>query len=271
MAPLSSRLLMIPRELPSYLSTAYRLRFPENHKNIFIKIFMVIRNFLQLIKELLTNRPSEEMFNKNIERLDSDFQKIRNRVNNSTKPICAYFVAPYDESGAILGDRVYYYYHYKIKNLEKTYSVIPFLADSAQDMFEHLKDLKQQYPDREIQLVDFTSHGWAKGLYIPDKILEDQESGPTYDVTTIEENQFKDCAKDATIILDACSTGEGSDSIAEELAKKNRGKTFFAPKTKLFFSKPVITEKNGKPSIAHVVHGYALFNAFTAGRFYHAI
>ncbi|MES2274085.1 MAG: hypothetical protein V4487_07825, partial [Chlamydiota bacterium] len=233
------------------------------------KIFRVIKQCLQLVKELLYTRPSKEMFDRNIERLEVDFEKMRERVDQSNKPICAYFVAPYDESGAILGDNVYYYYHYKIKNFEKHYGVAPFVSYSAQEMFSTLKDLKKKYPDREIQIVDFTSHGWPKGLYVPNKSSSNQieEEVPTYDVNAITPDQFRDCAKNATIILDACSTGKGVGSIGEELAKQNPGKTFFAPKRTLFFSKPILSEKNGKPTIAHVVHGLAIFNAFTAGRF----
>ena len=271
MASISNTLLIIPREMPSYVSTAYSLRFSKSpaNENIIQKITRVFRQYMQLLGELLFSRNSKEMFEKNVERLKVDFEAMRERLESSTRPICAYFIAPFDHNGAILGDRSYYYYHYRIENFEKHYSVAPFLTRSAQEVFETLKDLKQKYPEREIQVVDFTSHGWPQGVLLPNKPLQEgtQEEAPPYDIAAVEEDQFKDCAKDATIILDACSTGKGEGSLAEVLAKKNRGKTFFAPKRSLFFSKPIVSETNGKSRIEHVVHGFAIFNAYTAGKF----
>ena len=76
------------------------------------------------------------------------------------------------------------------------------------------------------------------------------------------------CAKDAVIIFDACSVGE-KESVAEETAKINIGVTVFAPERSLCFSKPIfkISQKVGL-ILDHMVHGFALVNAYTSKKFY---
>lgn len=268
-ASLSNRLLMFPREIPSFLSTAYSIRFPEKHgsEGVFRKIQRVFSQCLQLVKEILGVRPSREMFARNIERLENSFEDIRGRIQSSSKPICCFMVAPYDDNGAILGDNSYYYHHYKIRNFEKHFSVAPFLVRSAQDMTEILKNLRREFSDREIQVLNITAHGWAQGLYIPKEPLKEGSKGLPYDIDAVENDQFRDCAKDATIILDVCSAGRGPASIAAKIAKMNPGKTVFAPQRSLFFSKPIVKVHQGKVRIEQVVHGFAIFKAYVSGKF----
>ncbi|MBS0626042.1 MAG: hypothetical protein JSS32_08335 [Verrucomicrobia bacterium] len=270
-APLSASVLMLPREIPSYLRTARSLRFPETgaRENFIQKIVRIVKEYFTLIGELLGGPwPGKDMFEKNIAKLETDFEKIRGELGKSDKPICAYFVAPYDEegNGAILGDRVYYYYHYKIKNFQKDFEIAPFLAHSAEDMFKHLRELKEAYPGKEIQVVNYTSHGDPSTVLMP--VSPGDETA--YGTNTIKPNEFKDCAEDATILVDACSTGRGKNSFAEAWARNNPGKTVLAPGKSLFFSKPVISRASGKAKIDYLVHGFAIFNAPTARKFHYA-
>lgn len=262
-ASLFHRLFMIPREIPDYLSTAHALRFPESPsgENIFKKYYRIFIERISLIKEILGYRPSSGDFQKNIRRLDSDFQKINQKIGNDSKPICAYFVSSYDTNGAILGDHLYYYHNYKIKGFENHYSVAAKVAKNTNEMFEFLGQLKSQFPDREIEVVDGVCHGDPTMLAIK------KTDGNFYEKSDVKEDEFKNCAKDAVIILDACSAGAGKNSIADEIAKKNPGKRVIAPGTSLFFSKPIITQKGGKSLIEHVVHGFAVFNAYTSKQF----
>lgn len=251
-----SRFFMMLREIPFYLSTARALRFKADTegKNIF-------QQYKTLIKEILGYCPSQKNFQKNIDRLDKEFSKMTDSVAENTKPICAYFVSSHDHNGAILGDHLYYYHHYKIHNFEKQYAVAAKIIKTPGEEFQFLKQLKEKYPHRPVQLIDVVSHG------DPDQICIPRGNGKFYTCADVKKDEFKDCAKDACIILDACSTGEGARSIAEKIAKMNPGKTVIAPGTELFFSKPIICEKNGKPFVQDVVHGLAIADAFSAKKF----
>lgn len=255
-APFFSRFFMMLREMPSYLSSARALRFKDNAegKNIFQQYRTVIREFFNY-------QPSAQNFQNNIEKLNRDFQKKNNAIEGNVKPICAYFVSSFDQNGAILGDHLYYYHHYKIQNFEKHYAVAAKVVRTASEMFQFLKQLKEKYPNREIKVVDIVSHGSPNTLYVK------KENGEFYTSSDVQKNEFENCAKDATIILDACSTGKGSQSIAEKIAKMNPGKTIIAPGVSLCFSKPIISKNNGSPSVDHVVHGFAFVDSFTARKF----
>ena len=255
-APFFSRLFMILRELPSYLSTARTLRFKGNDegKNIF-------QQYQTVIKEFFNYRPSSQNFQKNIEKLDKDFSEKNNVIETNNKPICAYIVSSYDENGAILGDHLYYYHHYKINNFEKHYAVAAKVVRATSEMFQFLKQLKEKYPNREIKVIDVVAHG------CPNTLCVKKQNGEFYKEPDVQKNEFQDCAKDATIILDACSAGQGSQNIGEKIAKMNPGKTIIAPGTSLFFSKPIFTDFDGKPSVQNVVHGFAIADAYTARKF----
>jgi hypothetical protein len=255
-APFFSRFFMMLREMPSYLSTAKDLRFKykTDGKNIF-------QQYWTVIKEIIFYRLDYKDFYTNIEKLDNDFLEKNNAIGNNGKPLCAYFVSSYDQNGAILGNRLYYYHHYKIKNFEKHYAVAAKVVRTTGEMFQFLNQIKKSYPNREIKVIDIVSHGSKNTLCVK------KENGNFYTCSDVQENEFHDCAKDATIILDACSVGKGSQSIAEKIAKMNPGKTIIAPGVNLYFSKPIITKNHGHPTIDHVVHGFALVNAFTAKKF----
>lgn len=259
-APLSSSLFMIIRELPTYLSTAHALRYKDVEKetNLVMRICQVVCQYLKLIKEIVCYKPSRESFERNINRLDEDFATINNGLNAGTKPICAYFVSNRDHSGAILGDHLYYYHHYKIQQFQKYYDVAAKVIRDNKEIPELLKSLKSQHPNREVKVIDIVSHGTPYMLAIP---------APRLQVPFEDGNEFSDCAKDAVIILDACSTGMGENSIAESIAKKNAGKTVMAPGCDLFFSKPVFEQQEQAVKINHVVHGFAVFNAYTSKQF----
>ena len=260
-APLSSSLLMIERELPGYLSTARSLKFATDPShNIFQRIASVVSQTFQTAKELLAYRPRLTDFAKNIQKLDGDFAKINERIKENNKPICAYFVSCYDSNGAILGDQLYYYHHYKIKGFEEHYAVAPKVVRSTSDMYAFLSQLKNEYPNREIKVVDVVAHGSQSTICIPTNPDSPEEH---LDFTKIKANEFSACAKDAVIILDACSTAQDSNNIARTIAKQNPGKTVLAPGRSLYFSKPAIKQSAEGPRVDHVTHGFAILNAYS--------
>jgi hypothetical protein len=263
-APLSKSVFMIVRELPSFLSVAYSLKYKdlESSRNIFKRIQQVVNRFFQLVREISTNKVISTTFSRNIYRLEKDFSVINERLRKGNRPICAYFVSSNDHNGAIIGDNLYYYHHYKIQKFQKHFDVQAKIVRCKDEMFQQLHQLKLQHPDREIKVVDIVSHGDVDMLDI-----NNREDDSVLTIPDIQPDEFKDCAKDAVIILDACSTGEGKNSIAENIARNNPGKTVIAPKVPLFFSKPVFKKREQTVFVDHVVHGFAIFNAYTSRKF----
>jgi len=267
MAPLSSSFLMLPRELPSYLNVAYSLRYAKepNDGNCIARIFRVVQRVFALIREIITYRPSETSFQTNRKKLQTDFETIEKTLSSEcSKSICVYFVSAYDSNGAILGDHLYYYHHYKITSLQKDFAVAPKLVASQEEMKTFMRDIKEKYPKKQIQFVDIVSHGDNSTLYVCDP---NRSSGPITK-SNLQENLFEDVAPDATILLDACSTGIGKNSIADEIAKRAPGRTILAPGTGMFFSKPVVSYRGNIPKVVSAVHGFAVFIAYTCRAFY---
>jgi hypothetical protein len=266
-APLSNRLFMMVREMPSYLSTAYALRFkdiqPESGK--LARLRGKIDRYKQLIGELLRMGGSRYIFNHNIERLDSDFGKLDSELNKTNRAICAYFVSANDHNGAILGNHVYYYHHYKIGSFQKHFDVSAKVVRSTEDMFKHLNNLKATYPDRPIKVVDIVAHGSSQSIDINLPSLENSTS--SYHNSNVTENEFQACSPNAAIILDSCSTGAGTNSIAKRIAEQNPGKKIYAPGAPLFFSKPAFSTQEGTTRVDHVTHGFAIVNAYTSREF----
>ncbi|HEV8051404.1 MAG TPA: hypothetical protein VGP47_02840 [Parachlamydiaceae bacterium] len=266
-SPFSSRLFMILREFPSYLATAYSLRFkdikPEN--GIFSHLKGNISRYAQLIKEILQMESNQTIFQRNVQRLDVDFDRLNNELDITTKPICAYFVSSEDHNGAILGDHLYYYHHYKIDNFKKHFDVSAKVVRSTKEMFDHLNHLKASYPNRPIQVVDIVAHGSPQRIFInhSSSKMDVGSYGPEH----IGDNEFNACAPDAAIILDACSTGAGRNSIAKVIAEKNPGKRVLAPGVSLFFSKPILSKQGDVTKVSHVTHGFAVVNAYTSKEF----
>lgn len=268
LAPLSNRLFMIQREIPAYLSAAHEMRFPTRRWNEYtpIKVARLFKEYVHLIVEMMIS-----MFFQDRDSLDKNAQKLEiffdvtgtTNAKRSKKPICAYIVVGNDDNGAILGKHACYYHAYKIKVLGEHYTVVPKVVKKKSEMFNFLNDLKRTYLDREIQVVDIVANGSAAYIELRngDNPIDD------YELQNVGDDEFKDCAKEAVIILDTGSAGAGKHSIAAKIAHKNPGKTVFAPGTDLFFSKPIFVEKNGKGFIDNVVHGFALFSAYTARRF----
>jgi len=266
MSSLSNSLLMIPRELPSYLKVAYSFRYENkpNEGNYFIRIYHVAKRIFSLIKELIYYRPSYGDFQNNREKLTTDFKKIRDKISENTKPICVYFVSAYDSNGAILGNQLYYYHHYKIRNLQKHFAVAPKIVASQDEMKNFITHIKEKYPDRSIQFVDSVSHGSKSALCIQRPGSSISEA-ITYE--NLRDDLFEDIAPDATILLDACMTGLGDKNIADEIARKTPGRTVLAPGPSMYFSKPVISKKGNIPRVISAVHGFAIFNTYTCKSF----
>jgi len=144
---------MISRELPSYLSTAYSLRFKDFDKqeNVFKRTFEVVSRLFQLVKELVTYKPTQDSFERNVKKLNVDFGKINELLAESEKPICAYFVSSKDHNRAIISDHLYYYHHYKIQKFQKHFDVSAKVVRSTKEMFDQLRQLKGEYPNRDIK------------------------------------------------------------------------------------------------------------------------
>lgn len=265
-APLSSRLFMIVRELPSYLSTAYSLRFKDikPESGIFAQMKGKIGRYKELVQEVLYMRASQAIFARNVQRLDADFDRLNIELDKTKRAICAYFVSSKDSNGAILGDHLYYYHHYKIDKFRKHFDVSAKLVRSTKEMFEHLNYLKATYPDRPIKVVDIVAHGSPESIVIKH---HSEEKVGTFERQHVGDGEFSACASDAAIILDACSTGAGSNSIAQLIAEKNPGKKVFAPGAPLFFSKPVFKKLGQTTIVDHVTHGFAVVNAYTSREF----
>lgn len=266
-APLSSRLFMIVRELPPYLSKAYSLRYKDvkPEEGMFASMKGKISRYKQLIQEVLYMRGSQAIFKRNIQRLDTDFDQLNSELDKTKRAICAYFVSSEDSNGAILGDHLYYYHHYKIDKFRKHFDVSAKVVRSTKEMFEHLNNLKATYPDRPIKVVDIVAHGSPESIVINHHSSE--ETVETFEKQHVGDGEFGACAADAAIILDACSTGAGSNSIAQVIAEKNPGKKVFAPGAPLFFSKPVFKKQGDSTIVDHVTHGFAVVNAYTSREF----
>lgn len=266
MASLSNTLLMIPRELPSYLKAAYSLRYADkpNNGNCILRACRAAQRALSLIIELIFYRPSYAAFQRNREKLQKDFADLNQAVADNQKPICVYFVSARDHNGAILGNQLYYYHHYKIRNLQKEFAVAPQLVSSQDEIKAFMQSVRQRHPDRAIQFVDVVSHGGQSYL----SIHRPGESEIT--VEELREDLFSDCAPNATILLDACKTGLGDENIANEIARKTPGRTVLAPGRSLYFSKPVSRVSDRIPRVVAAVHGFAIFNAYTCKSFSYA-
>lgn len=263
MASLSNTLLMIPRELPSYLAVAYSLRYADipNEGHCIARVWHVAQRVFSLIKELICYSPSYFDFDKNREKLETDFTAINQTIAGNQKPICIYFVSSHDYNGAILGNPLYYYHHYKIQDLQKYFAVAPKVVSSQDEMKAFMGSIKRQYPGREIRFVDVVSHGEKSSLsiYAPEELDIAAEE--------VDVDLFADCAPDAAILLDACFTGHGDKNIADEIARKTPGRTVLAPGSSMYFSKPVIKTGNEGPKVVSAVHGFAIFNAYTCKSF----
>lgn len=263
-APFFSRFFMILRELPSFLSTAYSLRYKDvkPKAKMLPRLIGTISRYTQLINEILHVRISKELFDRNAQRLDADFDELNYELNKTKRPICAYFVSSEDSNGAILGDRLYYYHHYKINKFKEHFDITAKVVRSTKEVFEHLNKLKAAYPDRPIKVVDIVAHGSSDSIWVnyysSDGMVND------FKKQNVGDNDFAACGPDAAIILDACSTGRGVNSIAEVIAEKNPGKRVFAPGVSLFFSKPIFGKNDEGSFVKHVTHGFAIINAYSS-------
>ncbi|MCP5507775.1 MAG: hypothetical protein H7A37_05700 [Chlamydiales bacterium] len=266
MASLSNTLLMIPRELPSYLKVAYSLRYAneQNTGNFLARITTVAQRIFALIKELIYYRPTLGDFDTNRKKLKEDFEVINQTVSKNQKPLCVYFVSAQDHNGAILGNQLYYYHHYKIQGLQKHFAVAPKLVSSQDEMKTFMTSIRQQHKGREIKFVDVVSHGSKSSLGI------DTLNKSSINAKRLRDDLFSDCAPDATILLDACFTGLGDKNIADEIARKTPGRKILAPGPSMYFSKPVVRVRKNQPQVVSAVHGFAIFNAYVCKSFSYA-
>jgi hypothetical protein len=243
---------------------------PPERENYIQKIVRFIKEYFEVIQRVLS-RFSPEMSQRVIAQMERDFVEIRKQAKQPTRPICVYLVAPYDKTGAILGEHAYFYDRYKIERLEKEgYSVVPYLANSMQEVFNNLlPSIQANYPARSIDLLNFSSHGTRSSLYVAAApFAAGSQEADVFTCSHVQPEQFGALSPNASIILDACSTGKGENSIAEAMAKNNPGKTVFAAERSFFFSKPVFSRSGQKRSLTHLLYGPAFFSAYQAKKFY---
>ena len=254
--------------MPGYLHAAYSLRYQNeaNEGNCLVRAARVVQRVCRLIREILFKPQSMSNLRTNSDLLRKDFTDITATIKENQKPICIYFVSAYDSNGAILSDPLYYYHHYKIRNLQRSFAVAPALVSSQEEMKACMMSIKQQYPQRAIQFVDVVSHGSKSCLAIQKPF---SWSNQAITVSDLREDLFEECAPDATILLDACLTGMGDRNIADEIARKTPGRTVLAPGTFMYFSKPIVQKKPEGPRVAAAVHGFALVNAYTCKSFHY--
>ncbi|NDE82032.1 MAG: hypothetical protein EB051_00225 [Chlamydiia bacterium] len=265
---LSNNLFMIPREIPAYLRVAYSLRYKDepNSGNCPTRIAHVVQRTFSLIKEVITQGGDfKGTLLRNKEKLQRDFEVINQTVSGSQKPLCIYLVSGFDDSGAVLGNHVYYYHHYKIQGLQQHFSVAPKVVCSQDEMKEFMSCTRAQYPGREIKFVDIVTHGSKSSLAIQ---KDDGQDSITPNI--LKEDLFADCADDATILLDACITGLGNRNIADEIARKTPGRKILAAGPSMFFSKPVIDLSGNEPRVVSAVHGPAIFYPYECKSFSYA-
>jgi hypothetical protein len=266
MHTLQAGLSMIPRELPDYLETAYSLRYADepNEGSGLSRACRVAQRTLTLIKELVCYRPTGRNFLATREKLGRDFRIMADAASRSEKPLCVYFVSSSDHNGAIVGTPLYYYHHYKIRNLQKYFAVAPMVVSSQGEMKKFMVSVRRQHAGKEIAFVDIVSHGTKSSLEIhaPER--------PSITIERLRNDLFSDCASDATILLDACFTGEGSGNIAEEIARKTPGRMVLAPGTSMYFSKPEIQIREEGPRVISAVHGTTILNTCACRSFSYA-
>lgn len=263
---------MTQKEMLSNYISFYCIKYKEkpDGESIIQKVQRIFIQSARLYDELAFTEYSDELIWRNAARLNNEFTLIRATPNGGTKPLCVYVVFPYDSNGAILGNFATSFHLYKIENYKNTHTVAPFLASSAEELFKILKTVKENYENNQIQIVDIHCHGTPQCLNLPlaiPEIIEDDP--PLFTVESLKENQFENCVENANIILNACSTGYGPDSLGEVLAKKNPRKTIFAPQGDLFCSKPIISidRLNNSPFVEQVLHGPARLIAHRAKKF----
>lgn len=246
---LESNFLMVVREMPFYLLAAYEVRYKEEQNDgfIVIRVVEVAKRTFQLLFEIIIYIPNDTSFKFNAQRLDQEFRELS---DDETKPLMVYFVSGHDSNGAILGDPVRYYHHYKIRQYGAHFSVTARVVESGDEIFQVLSALQAENPKRKIAAVNIVAHGNRFSIDLP------SSNGYTKPLPHLADH--------ATIILDACSTGSGLNSFGETLARKNPGARVFAPESDLAFSKPIF--RDGK--IESVLHGPSLLWA-QASRSFH--
>ncbi len=273
-APLSSSLFMMFREMPDYISVARSVKYKNTpvETNLFKRIWQIFCQYLGAISDILTLRFTQEIHDRNYSKLDKDFTLINQIPNDDKKPICVYFVSGYDPHGALIGNAAYYYHHYKIQNFQKYYNVQAYIINSGEELENRLKEIGEKSP-RGVKLVDIVCHGaedqGKRIVVLGRESKPNSEGGDTLHFYASLEIHFpRNCrAEDAAIIFDACSAGKDG-GVAEQTAAINPGVAVFAPGRSLCFSKPVFKANPEKePIVDHVVHGFALINAYTNKQF----
>lgn len=251
------------REMPSFLIHSYSLTGQSTSKGI-SSIINRGSHLLQETSETTKQKDLKENFKKNISKLEQCFANISEQTSTNEKPLCAYFVSSAkDSNGAILSKTAMYLHLFHIKKLLKHYAVEPKVIRSSKELFAHLKNLKAQYPDREIQVVSINCHGSKTHLEIDNP----KSKTGTYNKSSVKRDQFLDCSSTAVIILKACETGRGGNSIAEKIAKKNPNKTVLAPEGNLIYTKYIISAKEGHPKIKSVMYTHGKHKASKLTKF----
>lgn len=257
-----SSIANISMQVPFYVSFSYSQKYKNEGKAQ--GILEVAFRFFVLLKELcFTIYPTKIDFEFNASRYEKDFKEMNSKLDQSqsTKPIFAYFIANADYNGAILGYQQYYDNHYKISKFQNHYDVAAKIVSGTDEIFQFLGELKAKHPNREIKAVLISCHGCSKGIILNQHNKVDGR----FDNTAAQKRTFEHCAKDAAIIFEACNTGKGDESFANNIALHNPGKTVFAPTSSIYTSILSFRQNdNGTVTVSNVhdVFGIAQFKKF---------
>lgn len=242
---------LIPRSFGSLVKATYSWHYANKQYNG-LWVIAKLQKAFDIFKSVFIFLGSLFSGNDDINRykLNQKFEEIRRKnssnLNQSNKPICAYFVSKQDDNGAVItGDVLKYYHLHKILNLSEHYIVHPYVINTSADIQRHMTTLEN------VSLINIVAHGDRDMVCIDDSM-------------TLTDTPFANLANNAEIILDACSVAAGTNSYAHKIASANRNRnvTVFGPSNYLFFSKPVIEVKEDGPHVSGVDHGFCIITPY---------
>ena len=148
--------------------------------------------------------------------------------NKTSDDAVIYFTPTSDYNGAFASA----YDSYNFMRLRDKYSIIRVPVKHTQDIIEVLENFK---------LLIIGGHGTSSSIKLSNNFWITKDDSMNELCKAIVDV----CDKDTTIVLRACSTGKGRDSIASRFAEGIKPRTVIAPIDKVNISS-INTDKNGK-------------------------
>lgn len=159
-----------------------------------------------IIKKLATENGIREFYRYSIEILLD-----QQRYENDDLPFGVSFLAHSDHNDAFDGESLSRFY----EQSKNTYKYKVFEISNGTELFEHLIELVKRYPNNKLSYLILEGHGSPNSLdlssWLPSEGKQTIYKNITTDTLTKKTNTLKYFAsffeKDATIILNSCSTG----------------------------------------------------------------